>query len=110
MVVLLQSSGERAVAAMRDLTAQGLADRTRVGVMSVGCHPLRGVINDSDGLRRSKRLAASMSRFSALHRVNQVAFSIDGSIQVAPCPFDVDVGFIHLPRPRLFAHVAWTRN
>src|SRR6266566_397715 len=46
-----------------------------------------------------KRLAASMSRFSARHRVNHIAIAIDGSIQIAPFPFDVDVGFINVPGP-----------
>ena len=54
-MILLQSVVEIAVASMNDLTAKGLADCTRVGVMSVGCHPLWGVTNHIDGLRRSKR-------------------------------------------------------
>src|SRR5438132_13761087 len=83
---------------MRDLTAQGLADRTRVGIMPNGRHPLRGMTNDSDGLLEKALGRFHVSLF-AEHRVNQVAIPIDGSIQVAPFPFDVDVGFIHIPRP-----------
>ena len=32
------------------------------------------------------------------HRINQIAIPIDGAIQVAPCPFNGDGGFIHVPR------------
>src|SRR2546421_3538296 len=46
--------------------------------MSIGCHSLWGVTNHIDSLRRSKRLAASISRFSAPHGVNQIALAIDG--------------------------------
>jgi hypothetical protein len=106
-VVLLQSIVQIVVVPMDDGTAKGLADRTGVGIMSIGRHPLRGVTNDLDGLRRSKRLAASMSRFSAPHRVHQVTIPIDGAIEIAPVPFDIDVGFINVPGSRLFALAAW---
>ena len=48
---------------MNDLTAKGLADRTQVGVMSIGRHPLWSVAYHIGGLLE-KRLAASISRFS----------------------------------------------
>ena len=63
-VILLQSIVEVAVGPVEHVTAQGLADGTRVGVMPIGRHPFWGVSNHIDGLRRSKRLAASISRFS----------------------------------------------
>jgi hypothetical protein len=96
-MILLQSIVEVAVGPVQRVIAQGLADRTRGGVMSIGGYPFWGVTNHSDGLRRSKRLAASISRFSTRHRSNQMAIPIDGAIQMAPCPFDVDIGFINVP-------------
>ena len=75
--------------------------------MSIGRDPLWRLTNHLDGLRRSKRLAACMSRFSARHGINQVPIAIDSSREIAPCPFDVHVGFINRPGPRLFALVAW---
>jgi len=54
-VILLQSIVEGAVGPVKHVTAQGLADGTRVGVMPIGCHPFWGVTNHIDGLRRSKR-------------------------------------------------------
>ena len=67
--------------------------------MSIGCHSLWGVTNHIDSLRRSKRLAASISRFSAPHGVNQIALAIDGPREGAPCSLDVDGGFIDIPGP-----------
>ncbi len=97
MVVLFPSIVEIVIGPVEHVTAHGLADRSWIGVMAIGRHPLWGVTNDIDGLRRSKCLAASISRFSARHRINQIAISIDGAIQIAPCSLDVDVGFIHVP-------------
>jgi len=96
-VILLQSIVERAVGPVEHVTAQRLSDRTRVGVMSMSCHPFWGVTNHIGGLRRSKRLAASISRFSTRHRINQFTIPIDGPIQIGPFSLDLDVGFIHVP-------------
>ena len=38
-----------------------------------------------------------MSRFSAQHRVYHIAITIDGSKEIAPFPYDVDIGFINVP-------------
>ena len=96
-MILLQSIVEIVVAAVDDVTAKRLADRTGIGIVSVSRHSLRRVTNQLDGLRRSKRLAASMSRFSTPHGVNQVAIPIDGPIEIAPFPFDANVRFIDVP-------------
>jgi len=65
--------------------------------MPIRRHAFWHVADDIDSLRRSKRLAASISRFWAPHRVNQVAIPIDGSIEITPFSLDVDLGFIHIP-------------
>ena len=65
-MVLLQAIGEIVVAPIDDVSAKGLADGTGIGIMAIGRHPLWGVTDDVDGLRRSKRLAASMSRFGSV--------------------------------------------
>jgi hypothetical protein len=44
-----------------------------------------------------KLLETSIFRFSLEPRVNQIAISIDGTIQVAPVPVYFHVGFIHVP-------------
>jgi hypothetical protein len=54
--------------------------------MAIGRHPLRGLINGVDGSRRSKRLTASVSRFSTLHRVKPSDDSREGT------PFSMYLG------------------
>jgi hypothetical protein len=76
-VILLESSDERAVGPVEHVTAQGLTDRTRAGVMPIGRHPLWGVTHHIECLRRSNRLATSMSRVSLEPRINQIAIAID---------------------------------
>ena len=49
-MILLQSIVEVAVGPVEHVTAQGLADGTRVGVMPIGRHPFWGVTNHIDGL------------------------------------------------------------
>jgi hypothetical protein len=49
-VVLLQSIVEIAIGPVEHVTAQGLADRSWIGVMAIGRHPLWGMTNDIDGL------------------------------------------------------------
>jgi hypothetical protein len=68
---------------MQHVTAQGLADGTRVGVMPIRRHAFWRVTTHIGCLRTSKRLAASIFLFSAPHRVNQVAIPIDGSREIA---------------------------
>jgi hypothetical protein len=63
-MILLDPIGEIVIAAMDDLISQDLADGTGVGIMPIGRDPLWGRTNHVDGLRRSKRLAASIFRFS----------------------------------------------
>ncbi len=63
-VVLFQSIIERAIGPVEHVTAHRLADRSWIGAMAIGRHPFWGVADDVDSLRRSKRLAASMSGFS----------------------------------------------
>lgn len=95
-VILLQSIVKVAVGPVEHVTAKGLADRPRVGVMSIGCHPFWGVTNHIDGL-----LEKTLGRFhiSLLtdHRINQIAILIDGPIQKALFSLDLGVGFIHVP-------------
>ncbi len=89
---------------MDDLTAKGLANRTRVGIMAVGRHPLRRVTNDSNGLLE-KALGRLQVSLLVEQGIDQIAILIDGAIEIAPFPFDVDVGFINVPGWALLAHV-----
>ena len=70
-------------------------DRNHVHWLSpvLGCgQPINGLLEKALG-----RLHISLL---AEHRINQIAISIDGPIEVAPFPLDVDIAFIHIPGPR----------
>ncbi len=67
-MILLQSMVEIRVGPMQNIHAKLLPDSTWVGIMPIGCHPFWAVAHDVDSLRRSKRLAASLSRVSLLAR------------------------------------------
>ena len=72
--------------------------------MPIGRHLLWGVTDHSDGLfeQAAGRLPLSLLTH---HRVNQLAIPITGPVEIPPFPLNSDVGFIHLPGPRLFALV-----
>jgi hypothetical protein len=63
-MILFQSLVEIRVTSVEHVIPKDFAHRARVGIMPIGRDPRRGVTNHLDGLRRSKRLAASRSRFS----------------------------------------------
>jgi hypothetical protein len=98
-VVVLQAIVEALLTAVDDVIAKGLADRTRIGIISSGRHSLWHVTDHIDSLRRSKRLVASMFRFSARHGINQIPIPIDGPREGAALSFDVHIGFIDVPGP-----------
>ena len=103
-MVLRESIGELAVAAMRNLTTQGLAYGSWRGIMPIGRHPLWSVTDHSDGLFEQAVGRPPLSLLTH-HRVNQLANPINGPVEITPFPLNGDVGFIHLPGPRLFALV-----
>ncbi len=49
-MILLQSIVQIWVASVQDLTTKRLADGTRVGIMAIGGHPLRGMTDHLDSL------------------------------------------------------------
>ena len=60
--------------------------------MPIGRHPLWCSTDRLDGLRRSKRLAASIVRFSLEPAVNQIAIPINRPREGTPFPVDSHVG------------------
>ncbi len=79
-----------------DVAAQGRADRSRVGVMPVGCHPVRHKAGNRP-CRAEEPLGRSHVTGRAQHRVDQVPVAIDRPIQVAPAAMDLEVGFVDIP-------------
>jgi len=97
-VILLESIVEIVVGPVEHITAKGLADRTWVGVMSIGRHPLWCVTNHIDSLLEKAPGCLGNSLLTQ-PGVNQIAIAIDGAREVAPFSLDVDVGFIDIPGP-----------
>jgi hypothetical protein len=60
-MILLQSIVERAVGPVEHITTKGLTNRTRVGVMPSGRHPLWCMTHDIDCLSRPLRLRCTAS-------------------------------------------------
>jgi len=95
-VILLESLVERVIGSVAHVTAQGLADGMRVGVLAIGRHPFWGVTNHIDGLLE-KALGCFHISLLTHHRVNQLAIPINGPREITPLPFDGDVRLINLP-------------
>ena len=100
-MVLFQSIIQIDVRPVTDAATQRRADRTRVRVVPVGCHPVRHKASN-----RPCRAKESLGRLHvtgrAQHRVDQVPVAIDGPIQIAPLALNLEVGLIcipTLPRP-----------
>ena len=76
-----------------DVAAQCRADRARVRIMPVGCHPVRHKAGN-----RACRAEEPPSRFHvtgrAQHRVDEIPVAIDRPIQVAPAAMDLEVDFV----------------
>ena len=85
-MILLDAVVEIPVAAMSHLVTERLADGTGRGIMPIGRDPLWGMTYNVNSLRRSKRLVAALSRFSAPHGITQIPIAITGPIQRAPFP------------------------
>ncbi|GAC1568123.1 MAG: hypothetical protein NVS3B14_16320 [Ktedonobacteraceae bacterium] len=95
-VILLESIVEVAIAAMNDVASKGLADRTGIGIMSIGRHSFRRMTSDIKSLREEVLGGIHISLLTE-HRVNQVAIPIDGSRERTPVPMNFDIGFIDMP-------------
>jgi hypothetical protein len=79
-----------------DVVAQRRADRSWVGIMPVGCHPVRHKAGNRP-CRAEEPLGRSHVTGRAQHRVDEVPVAIDRPIQVAPAALDLEVGFVNIP-------------
>src|SRR5277367_623872 len=82
-MVLFKSVVQVDARPVTDVAAQCRADRTRVRIMPVGCHPVRHKAGN-----RPCRAEEPSSQFhvtgSAQHRADEIPVTIDGPMQVAP--------------------------
>src|SRR5262245_40084451 len=95
-MILLNSIVEIAVAAMANLLAESLTNRSRIGVMSVGRHT-RGRLSSHLQGGLEKALGRVHITMFTQHRIDEIAISIDGAVEVCPHTSNFDVGFIHMP-------------
>ena len=86
-MILLQSIVEIAIGPVEHVTAQGLADRTRVGIMPIRRHSFWRVTDDIDSLLE-KALGCLHVSLLTEHGINQIPIAIDGPIEIAPFPFN----------------------
>ena len=95
-MVLFESIVQVDARPVTDVAAQCRADRARVRIMSVGCHPVRHKADN-----RPCRAEEPPSRFHvtgrAQHRVDEIPVAIDRPIQVAPVALDLEVSLVSLP-------------
>src|SRR5215469_5810417 len=82
-----------------------------IGRMPIGRHLFRNVANDSNGLPKKPLCGGHVPLFTQ-QRIDQIAFLIDGTVEVTPLSMHFDVRFVYIPgssclptslRPQLLA-------
>ena len=94
-MILFQSIVERVVGPVHNITAQDLADRTWIRCMPIGCDSLWRVTNRLEHLLE-KTLGCLHVSLLTQHGINQIAITINGTIQIAAFPLNLHIGFIDM--------------
>jgi hypothetical protein len=81
---------------VENFSAKGLTYCSWIGTMPIG-GDLRWSMTHRLERLLEKALRCIHIPFLAEHRVNQIAISINGPIEVTPLPLHFDVGFINMP-------------
>jgi hypothetical protein len=89
-MVLFKSIVQVDARPVTDVAAQCRADRARVRIMPVCCHPVRR-ISDNRPCRAEEPLGRFHVTGPAQHRVDEVPVAIDRPIQVSPAAMDLEV-------------------
>src|SRR5258708_20108948 len=95
-MILLESIVEIVTGPVDDITSKGLADRTRIGVMPIGCNSLRGAANHLECLLEKAFGRLHISLLTQ-HGINQIPMTIKTTIQITPLPSNLHIASIHLP-------------
>src|SRR6266699_4647208 len=95
-MVLLQPIGEIPVAAMGHLISQLLANRTRIGIVTISRHPVWSVTNHCTRPLKEALRGVHIALL-AQHGINQVPVTIDGAIEITPPAVDFHIGLIYVP-------------
>jgi hypothetical protein len=87
-VILLDPSIQIGTAAMFDFRTKYLADGARIRIVAIACHLARNLSDSGDGPTKESLGTRHIARL-AEHRVDQIALTIDGTVQVAPFALDL---------------------
>ena len=101
-MILLDAPVEESAAAMLDFVAEHLPNRTRIRIVPIaGYLPRRSIYNRESATEEA--LGCRHIPRRAEHRVDQVAFSINRSVEIAPFPFDLQIRFVDVPAASSFS-------
>src|ERR1700744_2766221 len=95
-VVLLQPIVQITTVAMPHACPQDRADRSRIAVMAIGRDARWRDAGDHLG-RCEERLCGRHVAVLTEHHVDQRTGAIDGAVEVAPLPMNLDVRFVDIP-------------
>ena len=96
-MILLDPMVEVLTRPMKDIVAHGLAYRSWIGRMTIGCHLLWRMANHIDSVFE-KSLSCLQIALLAQHGSHQIAILVARSIQITPFSAHFSVGFINRPR------------
>jgi len=100
-VVLLDPAIQIGAAAMFDLATKDLAEGARIRIVAIASHLARKLPDDGDSATEESLGSRHVARLTE-HRVDQIAFAIDGSVQIAPFALYLYVRLIDVPAPSNF--------
>ncbi len=95
-MILLDAFIEVGATAMRDLHPERLADRSGIRVMAISCHPLWYLSGDVYG-RIQEAFRGVHITVLTQHRIDEIAVTINGPIQLCPHTNHVAGGFVAMP-------------
>ena len=99
-MILFHYIVEVVITVVENFTTKGLTNGAWIGAMTISRHPFWSMTNCLESLLE-KSLRGIHIALLAQHGINQVAISINGTIEVAPLPMNFDGGLIHIPGSRL---------
>jgi hypothetical protein len=87
-VILFDSPIQVGAAAMLDLRTKDLADGARIRIVAIARYLARNLPHSGDSTMEESLSSRHVARLTE-HRVDQIAFTIDGTVQVAPFALDL---------------------
>ena len=83
---------------MLDVVAEHFPNRTRIRIVPITGYLPRSSLYNGESATEEALGCRHIPR-RAEHRVDQVAFAINGTVQIAPFPFDLQIRFVDVPAP-----------